>query len=410
MPMFQKNNLNLGFLISILLFGIAGGLLSGVYFYGKISDQISSISNNAQIVEYSNTEIVEKEYVPQTTQEEKIISVVEESIPSVVSIVGTKEVPVYTPTYDDFLQEFFPEFFIEVPQKEDVDTYQEQEIGSGTGFIVSSDGLILTNKHVVYDEDAVYKATTYDGEEYEVEVLAKDPVQDLAVLKIKSDEVFQPIKLGDSDSLRSGQTVIAIGNALGEFENSVAVGVISGLGRTVTASGVGTMEVLEDVIQTDAAINEGNSGGPLLNLAGEVIGINTAISLSGQNIGFAIPSNTAKKDIDQVDTSGEISYPFLGVRYILVSEEVAQEEGLSVDYGALITGSEDEPAITEGSAAEIAGLKEGDIILEFGGEKVSEDNSLSKIISNYNPLDEVSLKILRDGLEETVSVTLGEWE
>ncbi|PIV14222.1 hypothetical protein COS44_00100, partial [bacterium (Candidatus Gribaldobacteria) CG03_land_8_20_14_0_80_36_40] len=252
-------------------------------------------------------------------------------------------------------------------------------------------------------------------------VLARDPIQDLAVLKIDKDKIvseegdflqkpFSLVKLGDSSNLQIGQTVIAIGNALGEFRNTISVGVISGLGRTITASGEGIIETLEDVIQTDAAINRGNSGGPLLNLKGEVIGINVAMAQEAQNIGFSIPINKAKRDIEQIKTLGKIVYPFLGVRYILITEEIQEEKNLPVDYGALVVRGENpgEVAIIPGSAAEKAGLKEGDIILELEGEKITLQNSLAKIIQKYNPGDKVVLKILRDEKEKTIEAVLEE--
>jgi len=239
--------------------------------------------------------------------------------------------------------------------------------------------------------------------------LARDPVQDLAIIKIeKADESFKVVKLGDSSKLQIGQTVITIGNALGEFRNTVSVGVISGLGRKVTATGGGIVETIEDVIQTDAAINKGNSGGPLLNLRGEVIGINTAMALEAENIGFTIPINKAKKAIEQVKAFGKIVYPFLGIRYVLITEDLQQKNNLPVNYGALITGGEGEPAITPGSVAQTAGLKEGDIILEFAGEKITPENSLAKIIMKYNPGDIVTLKILSANKEKTIELTLGE--
>jgi len=250
--------------------------------------------------------------------------------------------------------------------------------------------------------------------------LARDPVQDLAIIKIEQEittnhngeseiKPFIVAKLGDSSNLQIGQTVIAIGNSLGEFRNTVSVGVISGLGRTITASGGGLIETIEDVIQTDAAINQGNSGGPLLNLKGEVIGINTATVISAQNIGFAIPVNKAQKDIEQVKKIGKIVYPFLGIRYILINEEIQKENNLPVNYGAwIISGSEGELAIFPGSPAEKIGLKENDIVLEFNNEKISLENSLAKIIMKYNPGDKVKLKILRGNKEKIVTVILDE--
>jgi len=324
----------------------------------------------------------------------------------------------YNP-FKEFEQFFGQPFEFQIPQYRQKGT-EKKEIGGGTGFIISKDGMILTNKHVVLDKEAEYTVFTNDGKSYPAKVLARDPLQDLAIIKIEREKVvdkegsftlksFPVAKLGNSDKLQIGQTVIAIGNALGEFRNTVSVGVVSGLGRTITASGGGLVETLEDVIQTDAAINKGNSGGPLLNLEGEVIGINTAMVQEAQSIGFAIPINKAKKDIKQVKTLGKIVYPFLGVRYVLITKKIQKENNLPVDYGAWITkGSNGEAAIFPGSAAEKAGLNENDIILEFNGEKITTDNSLAKIISKYNPGDRVTLKVLRAGKEKIFQVTLGE--
>jgi S1-C subfamily serine protease len=266
----------------------------------------------------------------------------------------------------------------------------------------------LTNKHVVLDESADYTVLTNDGKKYPAKVLAKDPVQDLAIIKIEGSN-FPVVKLGDSSKLQIGQTVIAIGNALGEFRNTVSVGVISGLGRTITASGGDLVETIEDVIQTDAAINQGNSGGPLLNLKGEVIGIDTATVSGAQNIGFAIPIDKGKRDIEQVKAKNKITYPFLGVSYVLINEKIKEDNNLPIAEGAWITaGQQGGSAIYSGSPAEKVGLKEGDIILEFNGEKITSENSLSKIIMKYNPGDKITLKILRDGKEKIFEVTLNE--
>lgn len=269
--------------------------------------------------------------------------------------------------------------------------------------------MILTNKHVVLDEEADYTVLTNDGEKYPAKVLARDSFRDLAIIKIEGKDKFPTLKLGDSDKLQIGQTVIAIGNALGEFRNTVSVGVISGLARTVTAGGGGISETMEDVIQTDAAINAGNSGGPLFNLKGEVIGINFAMAQAAENIGFAIPVNSVKKDIEQINTLGKIAYPFLGVRYVLINETIQKENNLPVNYGAWVQkGSQGEVAVSFGSAAQKAGLKEGDIILEFNNEKITTENTLAKIIMEYDPGDKVVLKILREGKENLVEVILDE--
>jgi S1-C subfamily serine protease len=250
-----------------------------------------------------------------------------------------------------------------------------------------------------------------DGQKFTAKVLARDPIQDVAVLKIEANNLI-PVTLGNSDNIEIGQTAIAIGNALGEFRNTVSSGIISGLMRSITAGGGGFSEQLDEVIQTDAAINPGNSGGPLLNLYGEVIGINTATATNAENIGFAIPVNKIKRDIQDVKTSGKITYPFLGVRYVLVNKTIQDQNKLSVDYGALIQGGSgaNEPAITAGSPAEKAGLKENDVILEIDGKKITEQNTLSKILMQYSVDAKINLKILRNDKEQTISVTLGEWK
>ncbi|MFH1657191.1 MAG: trypsin-like peptidase domain-containing protein [bacterium] len=379
----------LNIFVSILFGFLGAAIFAGYYFYPE--------ARNNFIGQFFPATA---NYIPQTSQEAAVIKTVEEASPSVVSIIITK-----TTTGDSFedFHRFFGEGFFEAEPR-------EEEIGSGTGFIISRDGIVLTNKHVVSDQDADYTVLINQGEKFSAKVLARDPFKDLAVLKIESEREFEPIKLGDSDDLQIGQSVIAIGNALGEFSNTISVGVVSGLRREVVASGGGITEKLENLIQTDAAINRGNSGGPLLNLKGEVIGVNTAMSSDGQNIGFSIPINDAKKDIEMIKEKGEIIYPFLGVRYFIINPAIQKEKGLSVDYGALVAdgkGSAD-VAVTPGSAAEKAGLKEGDIILKFNNEKITIDNSLAEIIQKYNPGDKIVLKILRGEKEIIMETILGE--
>lgn len=386
------------FLIGAFLLGVLGGASTSYIFYLKIKQEVA----DAGVPIIHSEKIIEKEYIPQTTQEQKIIDIVKENSPSVVSVVAYKDVPVYEQTYQQ-------DFFFIIPKLEQKGT-ERQQVGAGTGFIVSSDGLILTNKHVVSDKDAEYVVIMTDNKEYNAKVLARDPVQDLAIMKIEGGNNFKPLKLGSVDDIQIGQTVIAIGNALGRFQNTVSVGVISGLGRTIVATGPDfATERLEDIIQTDTAINRGNSGGPLINLKGEVVGINTAVSTEGENIGFAISIDKAKRSIEQVKTLGRISYPYMGVRYIILNKEISKARDIEVDYGALIVG-DDEPAVVDGSPAQKAGIKEGDIILEINGEKITENNSLAKIISKYNPFESLNLKILRDGQEIYLNIILGEWE
>jgi len=371
-----KNKTNIGIIASAVFLSIVFGFLSGavtsVFFYSQFNNY--SVETNLKPFPEIEEREMEESYQSQSLQEAAIIRTVKESSPAVVSIM-------------------------------------KGELEGGTGFIVSEDGLILTNKHVVLDEKADYTVFTNDGRKFPAKVLAIDPVQDLAVLKIEQENnmLFPVLKLGNSDNLEIGQAVIAIGNALAEFRNTVSAGVISGLGRRITASGGSFVETFEDVIQTDAAINKGNSGGPLLNLKGEVIGINTAMAIDAQSIGFAIPINKAKKDIEQVKTIGKIVYPFLGIRYVLINERIKQEYNLSVGYGALIIdGGPGKIAIWPDSAAEKAGLKEGDILLEFNNEKITFENSLAKIIIKYNPGDEVILKVLKGEEEIIVNVVLDE--
>ena len=349
-------------------------------------------------------------YSSPSSYEQAIIDAAKKASQSVVSIVISKNLPVYEQQYVNPFGDLGPGFNIQVPQYVQKGT-QLQEVGAGSGFIVSADGLVITNKHVVSDSQADYTVLTNDGQKYSAKVLALDPVQDLAVIKIQSTKTFQPITLGDSSSIQIGQTAIAIGNALGQFSNTVSVGVVSGLQRTISASDqIGsTTETLQGIIQTDAAINEGNSGGPLLNLKGEVIGINTATATDAQSIGFALPVNIAKKDINQVTKNNKIVYPFLGVRYVAIDDQVKQHYKLSVDNGALVLkGDNGEPAVTAGSAAAKAGMKEDDIILEVNGEKITQTSPMSGIIQKYNAGDKITLKILRGGKEINVDVTLGQ--
>jgi S1-C subfamily serine protease len=391
------------FLISFAL-GIFGGFISTSYLLKKYLKEIKIPKE--KVVE---REVVQKE-IPKTesSQEKTIVQVVKEVSPAVVSIVITKQVPVYETPF---------EWFFETPKG-----YEKREIGGGSGFLISEDGLILTNNHVVSEKDADYTVFLLDGRSFPAKILATDRRRDIAIIKIEGEK-FPKVKFGDSDKLEIGQTVIAIGNALGEFRNTVSVGVISGLGRSITASGGGVVETLEDVIQTDAAINQGNSGGPLLNLNGEVIGINTAMVVGAENIGFAIPINKAKKDLEQFQKTGKISFPYLGIWYFNLNEDLAKEvkKKLGKDLpnqGAWITRwtrdeygnwyKRREPAIVPGSAAERAGLKEDDVILEFGGQKITPQNSLAKIIEKYAPGDRVSLKVQRENKEIFLEAILGE--
>ncbi len=384
-------------------------MVSGSIFYLQIKNYLSKL--NIELPGVVST--AKNGYAPKTSQEEAIIEVVNKASLSAVSVIVTKDLPVfeeffYSP-FEEFKDFFGGQFFeFQIPQYRQKGT-EKKEIGGGTGFIVSEEGMVLTNAHVVSDKEADYTILTNDGKKYPATVLARNTARDLAIIKFENKEKLPALKLGDSDQLKIGQTVVAIGNALGEFRNTISVGVISGLGRSLTASGGGLIQAVDDVIQTDAAINRGNSGGPLLNLRGEVVGINFAMAQGAENIGFAIPVNKAKKSIEQIKTLGKIVYPFLGVRYVLITQTIQQENNLPVDYGAWVVSEQPgEPAVFPGSAAQIAGLKEGDIILEFNGEKITTENGLAKIIMKYNPGDKIALKLLREGKEKNISITLDE--
>lgn len=279
----------------------------------------------------------------------------------------------------------------------------------GTGFIITSDGLIVTNKHVASDANGKYTVFLADGRDFPATVVDQDPLNDLAILKIEANSL-PTVELGDSKAVKTGQWVVAIGNALGEFSNSLTVGVISAKERKITASSGGIPEELSDLIQTDAAINPGNSGGPLVNLKGQVIGINTAVAGGdAQNIGFAIPIDLAKKAIDSVKATGEIKRPMLGIRYLPVTKELAQVNQLSVDYGIWVLRGESraDVAVIPGSPADKAGIRENDIILDINGAKLDENNSLIDRLSDYEPNDEVTLTVLREGQQQKIKVKLG---
>jgi S1-C subfamily serine protease len=271
--------------------------------------------------------------------------------------------------------------------------------------------MIITNKHVVSDTQADYTVILNDGKEYVAKVIARDPVSDIAVIKIDGND-FSPVILGDSDSIKVGQTAIAIGNSLGEFSNSVSKGIISGLKRNITAGSVlgGGSERLTNIIQTDAAINAGNSGGPLLNINGEVIGVNVAMAQGAENVGFALPINQVKKIIDQVKEKGQISVPFLGVRYVVIDQTIQKQNNLPFDYGVLATRGQtiSDLAVIPGSPADKAGIVENDIILEADGQKITADNQLSDIIAKHNVGEEMTLKIWHKGGTKDVKVKLEE--
>lgn len=385
-PMSRKMAFLMVAVISLLA-GMAGGVYGAVNlanrpevrkFFGQpmVSDSGQAINQNVVLDE-----------------ESAVTEVVKDASPAVVSIVISKDVG-----------NIFS--FFGMPQQSGSNI---QQVGAGTGFFVSADGLILTNKHVVSDSRAQYTVITTDGKQYEAKVVAQDPSNDLAIVKVEITNAPH-LAFSDSNNLELGQHVIAIGNSLGEFQNTVTTGVVSGLSRSIVAGDRTSQEQLEGVIQTDAAINPGNSGGPLLNIAGQVIGVNTAVSEQGQLVGFAIPANDAKVALDSYLRSGKIVRPFLGVRYMMLTQAIADQMNLSRSSGALLTrgSSTADFAVVPGSPADKAGLKEGDIILDINGNAVNEDNTLSSVLKKFKPGDRILVRVFSGDAEKTVPVTLGE--
>jgi serine protease Do len=328
------------------------------------------------------TRLVEERKSLLVKEDSAVISVAKEVSPSVVSI-----------TTNSSSVDFFGQ--------------SQTEASSGTGIILKSDGLILTNKHVVEGGES-FTVITSDGKEYsDAKVVAKDPSNDIAFLKIAAKDLVAA-KLGDSSKVQVGQRVIAIGNALGQFQNTVTTGVISGKSRPITATGGNGTESLQNLFQTDAAINPGNSGGPLVNIAGEVIGINTAVAGDGaENIGFAIPINEAKKDIATVAQSGKITRAYLGVRYVAVTQDIAARNNILAKAigGALISG---EGSVLSGSPADKAGVQAGDVIIRLNDTDLNENNSLASTIGKFEVGETIKVTLLRDGKERVLKVKLAE--
>jgi serine protease Do len=348
-------------------------------------------------------------------EESSTISVAEKANNAVVSIIITKELPTYeqyfrSPFEDD---PFWGGFGFRIPKRRQIGTEQRQ-VGAGTGFLVSAEGLIVTNRHVVDDEKASYTIIFNDNSRKEAKVLARDTLLDIAFLKIEGGN-YKYLPLGDSDKIKLGQTAIAVGNALGQFSNTVTKGVISGLQRDILASNANgsRAERLTGLIQTDAGINQGNSGGPLLDITGNVIGVNVAVAGNAENIGFAIPSNLVKDLLDRLSKEGSIERPRLGVRFLPVTEELAKQNNLKVNYGALIQRGEsiNDLAVIPGSPADKAGLRENDIILEVNGIEIdNKNNTLPRLIQNYKINDTVDIKILSRGEEKNIKIKLEKFD
>jgi len=376
-----------------ILAGLVGGLFGAVYLAPQPFFQ--QLFGQRQIAPSTLQQTIA------VTEQSATTEVVQRSGPAVVSIVISR------PASQSSGFGFGPFGFFQLPAVEGQP--ELREVGAGTGFFVSSDGWIMTNRHVVNDDTATYTVLTNDGRSYEAKVRAKDPANDLALIKIDiSGAPF--LEFADSDQLQLGQRVIAIGNTLGSYQNTVTSGVISGIGRNIRAGGSGLSELLDGVIQTDAAINSGNSGGPLLNLAGLVVGINAAVDRSGQAIGFAIPANDARAALASYEARGKIVRPYLGVRYTMITPAMAQVNNLPRDYGAFIVRGANSAdfAVIPNSPADRAGLRENDIILELDGQRLDENNSLMRVLKRYQPGDRAEAKVFREDSERTIKITIGE--
>lgn len=335
-----------------------------------------------------------------------IVEIAKKVCPAVITIVISKDLP----KVDGFYFLPFGDQNLVVPKVEEKGKKEKTKIGGGSGFLVSPDGYILTSQHVVADTEADYTVILEPTKKQQAKVLSRDPINDIAVLKIDGKNL-PFLALGDSGKIELGESVIAVGNPLGEFHDTISAGIVSGLSRFITAYSGNNQEIsrLKGLIQTDAAINPGNSGGPLVNFNAEVIGINTAMVMGAQNLGFAIPVNYAKRDLEEVKKYGKIKRPFLGIKYVILNKELAQQNKLPVDYGALVMRERlGEEPIIKGSAADDAGLKEFDIVLEAGGEKITEKNPLANLLQKYKIGEKIEFKVLRQKKEIMLGVVLEE--
>ena len=372
------------------------GLLVGVFIMivflgGALSERIWGlpILKNISKQSYSGGELVTQKIL---TEENVVTSVAEKVSPAVVTVSYKRETPV--------MEQYFLDPFGMFGGRRATGEVDTEQVDIGSGFIVDKSGLVVTNKHVVSaGTPSDYKIVLKDDSEHQVEKIWRDPVNDLAILKISGDE-FDAIEMGDSDKIKVGNFVVAIGTALGEFRHTVTTGVVSGLGRGITAgNGFAGAEKLDNVIQTDAAINPGNSGGPLLNSVGQVIGVNVAVSQVANNIGFALPINVVKESLDNFNTTGQFDRPFFGVRYQLISKE----QGIlnNVPAGGYVV------KVVEGSAADKGGIEKGDIITKFDGKEMTDDKTgLAGMLGKKKIGDKVDVEVYRDKEMKKIQVEL----
>ena len=346
-----------------------------------------------------------------TKTQSPIVKIVKKALPSVVSITMTKNLA--------GLESIFK---LSNQGHSLASRKKRTKVGGGSGFIVSKDGIVLTNRHVMEDSKADYTFVLHDGQKAKPKILGIDAIHDIAILQIEPlypneqlNKTFPFLEMGDSSNLDLGEQVIAIGNALGLFKNTVSLGIVSGLSREIQAQSelTDTAAKLRGLIQTDAAINPGNSGGPLINLSGKVIGINAAMVFGAENIGFALPINNAKKALEELKKYGRIRQPFFGIRYLQVNKNLKDQFDLPVDFGALVISEPELPlgknrAVIAGSPAEKAGFKESDIIIEISGQKITPEISVNDILGDFTVGQKLICKILRQGREKTIHIVLDE--
>lgn len=377
LPKLDRQQITTGFLVILSLgAGFFGGWLGA---NNRLENPSQSTKVNQQVV---------------SSESQLINNIVKDVGPSVVSIDVTS-----TGSQTDFFGY----------------SRQTRQESAGTGFIISEGGIVVTNRHVIPGGSSKVSITLSDGTTLsDVSIIGRTSASDsldVAFLKINNSKgkKLKAVTLGDSSKVEVGDKVVAIGNALGQFQNTVTSGIISGHGRSVQAGDGSSSqtETLQDLFQTDAAINQGNSGGPLVNMNGEVIGINTAIAGNAQNIGFAIPINDLKGLIDSVLTKGKLIRPYLGVRYVALTDDGAAQLDLKTKRGAYVTPSEGgQSSILSGSPAAKAGIKDGDIIVKVNGTSIDQDNSLTSLLNQHKVGDKVTLTIIRDGKTITLTATL----